>query len=480
MSNLEQVIASAVDAQPALESLSARVTLLRGVADALDDARDALVPVAERETRLGTVRLVGEIARTSFQLRLMADVVTEGTVFDARIDHALPDWPPGPRPDLRRISMPVGSVVVFAASNFPFAFSVVGGDTASAWAAGCPVVLKAHPGHPELSRRVAQIAQRVASDVAPGALGLIEEEDDGRAAVVHPDIRAGAFTGSLRAGRALFDLACTRPEPIPFYAEMGSINPVFVTPSASRARMREIAEGFVSSFALGSGQFCTKPGLLVVPDSFDVELIRDAANGLEPAPLLHMRIADGYARGVTALTGVAGIETLVSGRQSGLEVTPSLALCSVETVIEHADVVLAECFGPMSVIATYRDVEPVLRLAGSLEGQLTATVHAEQNDDLATSLVERLAPKAGRVVHNGWPTGVSVTWAMQHGGPYPATTAPSTTSVGTAAVERFTRPLCFQDMPDQLLPPAIQEANPWNITRRVDGRLIGAEVRRKP
>jgi len=474
---LDQTVASAVDALASLEALDARVDLLRGVADTLDEAAGTLVPVAERETGLGVARLTGEVGRTSFQLRLMADVVADGTVFDARIDHACATWPPAPRPDLRRASLAIGPVVVFAAGNFPFAFSVAGGDTASAWAAGCPVVLKAHPGHPELSRLVAELIRRVAAEIAPGALGLIESEEDGRGAVCHPEIRAGAFTGSLAGGRALFDLACARAEPIPFFAEMGSINPVFVTPAAAARRANEIAGGFADSFTLGCGQFCTKPGLVVVPESFDRQLLLDALANRSGGRLLTAGIAEAYARGLEALSRTDGAELLVAGTRDGLEFTPSLVLSSLAAVLEHPESLMSECFGPVSVVASYRQTDELLAFATQLEGQLTATIHAEEDDaELAGELVRRLSPKAGRVAFNGWPTGVAVTSAMQHGGPYPATTAPGTTSVGTAAVERFVRPVTFQDIPDALLPPPLQESNPWNIVRRVDGKLAEAKV----
>jgi NADP-dependent aldehyde dehydrogenase len=452
-----------------------RALCLRAVADALEGESDELVAMAAAESHLGTDRLTGELGRTTFQLRLFADVVDEGSFLDATIDHPEPTWPPGPRPDLRRMGVPVGPVVVFAASNFPFAFSVAGGDTAAALAAGCPVVLKAHPGHPRLSRRTGEIVSRaLASSGAPaGMFAVVDGEAAGRAAVTSPHIGAGAFTGSLGAGRALFDLAAARPSPIPFYAEMGSLNPVFVTRAALVDRGPEILVSFATSFTLSAGQFCTKPGLLFVPAGTvsDQDLTDALAGHRAGAPLLNDHIQTGYERELDALRHHPGVRTVVSETYAaGEPPSPTVLATTVAELLAAPDELLVECFGPTSLVVEYTDDDELLEAAGALAGQLTATVHGEETDTVVPALLSLLADRAGRLLWNGWPTGVSVTDAMQHGGPYPATTSPLHTSVGTAAINRFLRPVCFQSLPDRLLPPALQDANPLGIPRRVDGR----------
>ena len=456
-----------------------RAECLRAVANALDASRDMLVTQAMAESHLGRDRLVGEVGRTTFQLRLFADVVDEGSFLRVCIDRADPQWPPGPRPELRRMMVPLGPVVVFAASNFPFAFSVAGGDTASALAAGCPVVLKAHPGHPVLSDMTAELvsAALLGAGAPPGTFGLIHGDDAGRAAVTSEVIAAGAFTGSLGAGRALFDLAAARPRPIPFFAEMGSLNPVFVTRQAMAARGTAILAEYATSFTLSAGQFCTKPGLLFIPaGSIDDAGLADALLAHQDgAPLLNGHIQEGFVERLHALQGQRAVRSVVVGdRADATSPTPSLLATSAATVIADPDAVLFECFGPASVVVDYASDAEALRAAEAFGGQLTATVHGEANDDQAEALVGVLADRAGRVIWNGWPTGVSVTEAMVHGGPYPATTAPSSTSVGTAAIERFLRPVAFQSLPDRLLPPALQDANPLALPRRVNGAREGA------
>jgi NADP-dependent aldehyde dehydrogenase len=452
-----------------------RATSLRAVADALDAAADELVPLARAESHLALARLTGELVRTTFQLRLFADVVDEGSFLAATIDHPEPAWPPGPRPDLRRVLLPVGPVVVFAASNFPFAFSVAGGDTASALAAGCPVVLKAHPGHPNLSRRTGEIvsAALVSSGAPVGTFGVIYGDEAGRAAVTSPHIQAGAFTGSLGGGRALFDLAVARPSPIPFYAEMGSLNPVFVTRAALADRSHEILANFATSFTLSAGQFCTKPGLLFVPAGAvsDADLTDALEAHRTGAPLLNEHIQTGYSRQLSALQQHAGVRTVVGETSvAGEPPTPTVLATTVAELLAAPDDLLVECFGPTTLVVHYGDDEELLAAAKAFGGQLTAAVHGEETDTILPPLLALLAERAGRVLWNGWPTGVSVTEAMQHGGPYPATTASQHTSVGSAAITRFLRPVCYQAMPDHLLPPALRDANPLGIPRRVDGR----------
>jgi len=452
-----------------------RAECLRTVADRLDAAGDELIPLALEETHLVPGRLSGELTRTTFQLRLFAQLLEEGSQLEATIDHSDPAWPPGPRPDLRRLLVPLGPVVVFAASNFPFAFSVAGGDTASAWAAGCPVVLKAHPGHPRLSARTGEVVLDAldASGAPEGTFAVIYGEEAGRAAVTAEEIRAGAFTGSLAGGRALFDLAASRSTPIPFYAEMGSLNPVFVTAGAMRARGDEILAGYAQSFTLSAGQFCTKPGLLFLPAAtMDDGRLSDA---LDPhrtgAPLLNEHIHRGYVAQLQRLRDHPGVRTVVGDAEStGTEPTPTLLATTVPELLDGRDQLLVECFGPTSLVVGYADDEELLAGAKAFGGQLTAAVHGEETDAVVPDLVAILAARAGRVIWNGWPTGVSVTWAMQHGGPYPATTAPLHTSVGTAAIHRFLRPVSFQSVPDRFLPAALRDANPLGVPRRVDGQ----------
>ncbi|WP_125776887.1 aldehyde dehydrogenase (NADP(+)) [Antribacter gilvus] len=466
---------AAAAAEPASAATPAeRARWLEAAADALDAAAGDLVPVAASETHLPEGRLTGELKRTTFQLRLFADVLREGSYLDARVDHADPGWGMGPRPDLRRVLRPLGPVAVWSAGNFPFAFSVAGGDTASALAAGCPVVVTAHPGHPLLSDRTAAVlASALDKAGAPdGIVGLVTGVETGRRLVADPRIRAGAFTGSQTAGRALFDLAAARPDPIPFYGELGSVNPVFVTPGAARERADALVSGFLGSVTLGVGQFCTKPGVIFVPAGTDlVERIAQGAGTLTGAPMLNDRIRSGFAAALARLAEQPEV-TLVAGT-TDVGTAPALALFTT-TYDQHAPArerLEVECFGPAALIVTYDDPAQLADAAAALDGQLTATVQGTESEaELVRPLLERLADRAGRVVWNGWPTGVSVTHAMHHGGPYPAATTP-TTSVGTAAIGRFLRPVSYQSVPDGLLPPALQEANPWNLPRRVDGAL---------
>ena len=440
----------------------ARADVLADVADALDAAADQLVPIAQRETHLTEPRLRGELTRTTFQLRLLGEYVAGDGHLGVRIDHADPSWPMGaPRPDLRRTSVPLGPVLVFAASNFPFAFSVVGGDTASALAAGCPVVVKAHEGHPELSVATADVVRAALEQAAvpAGVFALIADPAEARAVLTHPDVKAAAFTGSLVRGRALFDIAQSRPEPIPFFGELGSVNPVFVTRAAAARRAAEITEGFVGSFTLGAGQFCTKPGVMLVPE--DSELVeRLARTGLPgPAPLLNERIADGYRRTCAELTAKPGMHVLREGGPDDSDPpSPTLLTTTMDDLLKDVEGMLTECFGPTALIATYRDEAELIDVAQAIDGQLTASIQGEPDDRIVPSLTEVLARKAGRLLWNQWPTGVSVTYAQQHGGPYPATTAPRTTSVGTSAVDRFVRPVVWQGFPQHQLPDELRDA----------------------
>ncbi|MEQ3550810.1 aldehyde dehydrogenase (NADP(+)) [Pseudonocardia nematodicida] len=439
-----------------------RAAALDAVAARLDAAADELVPTAMRETHLPEPRLRGELGRTTFQLRLFAEVLRDGSYLDARIDTADPEWPMGPRPDIRRTLVPLGPVAVFAASNFPFAFSVIGGDSASALAAGNAVVVKTHPGHPDLSAATAAVVvAALAGDGAPQDLfQLVSGIDEGRELLLAPQIRAGAFTGSIAGGRALFDLAQQRPDPIPFFGELGSVNPVFVTREAARRRAEEITAGFVGSFTLGAGQFCTKPGVLVHPRDSDLRELLAAHDLPAPAPLLNDRIQQGYVAGLGTLAGNDGVEPLRFDDGALADPpAPSLVATDLKYVLDNP-AVLDEVFGPASLLVAYDDEDELLALAELLPGQLTATVVGEEDDRIAPALLERLADRAGRVLWNQWPTGVTVSHAQQHGGPYPATTAPGTTSVGTAAITRFLRPVAFQNLPQSLLPAELRDGGP--------------------
>ncbi|GAA2750572.1 aldehyde dehydrogenase (NADP(+)) [Amnibacterium kyonggiense] len=473
---LDRVLDAAVAAAGVLRDRppAERAGWLRAGADALDAAADRLLPLAQEESRLPPPRLTGELKRTTFQLRLFAEEIEAGAYLHAVIDHADADWGMGPRPDLRRMLVPLGPVAVWAASNFPFAFSVAGGDTASALAAGCPVVLVAHPGHPRLSHATAEVlvAALEGAGAPAGVFALVEGQDTGRALITDARITAGAFTGSLRGGRALFDLASGRETPIPFYGELGSTNPAFVTGGAAAARAEEIAAGFAGSMTLGVGQFCTKPGLLFVPaDSAIPGLVVERLRDVAGAPMLNDRIRSGYGSALRTLASHEVVELLEGTVDPDDDPTPTLLRTSAAEVVADPRPLTAEVFGPAALVVEYADDEELLAAARALDGQLTATVQADPDDQVVPALLDVLAERAGRVLWGGWPTGVSVTYAQQHGGPYPATTAVTTTSVGTAAIERFLRPVAYQDLPEALLPEPLQDANPWSVPQRVDGAL---------
>lgn len=461
-----KVTAAASDAE--------RAAWLTAVADALDANVTELVAIADSETSLGTVRLTGEVARTTGQLRLFAQVITEGSYLEAVIDHADPQATP-PKPDLRRILRPVGPVAVFSASNFPFAFSVAGGDTASALAVGCPVIVKAHSGHLRLSERTAEIVtEALAKAGAPeGIFALVSGREAGTALVQDPAIKAVGFTGSIPGGRALFDLAVSRPEPIPFYGELGSLNPVVITRAALAERSEELATGLAASFTMGAGQFCTKPGLIFIPAGTDFAAhLAEASKGKPAAAMLTDRIAEAYPHGLRNVAGQPGV-TLVSGTADqdaqADGAAPVVFSTTAANVLERPEELLEECFGPTTLLIEYADDAELSEALAKVPGSLTATVHAQPGEDIS-GLVEQLSELAGRVLFAGWPTGVAVNWAQQHGGPYPATTS-LFTSVGATAVRRFQRPVAYQDAPESILHPALHEANPLGIPRRVDGVL---------
>ena len=472
--DLETIVGRAAAAAPiwARSSAPDRATWLRAAADALDAAADELVPIADRETRLGETRLRGEVGRTSGQLRLFAAVVEEGSYLELTVDDADASATP-PRPEIRRLLVPVGPVAVFSASNFPFAFSVAGGDTASALAAGSPVIVKAHSGHPELSRRTAAIvADALEAAGAPvGSLSLIEGREAGNALVQHPVIQAAGFTGSLSGGRALYDLATGRPDPIPFYGELGSVNPVVITPAAAASRGEELAQGLVGSFTLGVGQFCTKPGVVFVPagsgfESLVAALVPDTTGGA----LLTDRITEAFPSGIDALTADPSIEVLARGTAADEGAQPIVLTTDAAAVAERPEVLLEECFGPVSLLVRYSSPEELHAALRAVPGSLTATLHSEPGDEVDESLA-LLQSRAGRVLFAGWPTGVAVTWSQQHGGPWPATTSLHT-SVGASAVRRFLRPVAYQSAPSALLPGVLRDESLATLPHRRNGVLV--------
>jgi NADP-dependent aldehyde dehydrogenase len=454
-----------------------RAELLRALADALDGAAAHLVPLAMAESGLPEGRLVGEVARTSGQLRMFAEVALDGAYLEITLDRADPAAVP-PRPDLRRWREPLGPVLVFAASNFPFAFSVLGGDTASALAAGCPVLVKAHGAHPATSVAVADLARRVVAEqgLPAGVFGLVVGDDAGLAALRDPRIAAAGFTGSTSGGRFLADVAAHRPRPIPFFGELGSINPVVVTPAAVKARGDAIAQQFVASMTLGTGQFCTKPGLLFLPADHDLsDALVAAAAEVAAAPLLNARIRDQLHAGLDQLANHPDVRPLTDARtgpEGGAWAAPQIFVTSATALRSDPKPLAEEYFGPNAVVVEYADEADLLAALNVIDGSLTATVHLEDSDIASGgALVDCMRRRAGRVIVNGWPTGVAVAWSMHHGGPPPATTDPAYTSVGAAAIHRWVRPICYQDVPEQLLPEPLRDDNPWRVPRRIDGKL---------
>jgi NADP-dependent aldehyde dehydrogenase len=466
MSHIDAVAQRAAGAAHAFAKLSDadRAALLDAVADALDGAADELVAVAGEETALPEGRLRGELARTTVQLRKFGGVVREGAYLEATIDHAdATDVPP--RPDLRRMLRPIGPVAVFAASNFPFAFSVAGGDTASALAVGCPVIVKTHPGHPRTSELTARLVASALAEAPEGVFQTVAGFDEGLALVDAEQIEAVAFTGSVRAGRALLERCAARPRPIPFYGELGSLNPVVVTRDADAARGAELAAGLAGSFQLGDGQFCTKPGLVFVPEASALEAALPAHVAVGEPRMLTQAIADGYATGRQRASAIPGVEVIAGG---GAATAPTVLAADVATLLAHGEL-LDEVFGPVTVLVRYRDAAALDSALDMLEGSLTMTLHAEPDENIA-GLADWAASRAGRVLFGGWPTGVAVSWAQHHGGPWPATNTVFT-SVGATAVRRFLRPVSYQDAPASVLPPALRDDNPLGIPRRVDGVL---------
>jgi NADP-dependent aldehyde dehydrogenase len=459
---VDAIVALARQAAPAWgagTALAQRARALEAVADALDDRVGELAAIADTETALGGERLTGEVARTTTQLRMFADVLRNGSFEDAVVTHA-----DGVIPDLRRINRPVGPVAVFAASNFPFAFSVAGGDTASALAAGCSVVVKAHEAHPVTSDVTAEIvAGALASAGAPaGTFGLVHGVEAGLRLLRHPDIAAAGFTGSTAGGLALARICAERPVPIPFYGELGSVNPGVVLPGAAFARPAGIATGYAGSLTQGTGQFCTNPGLLFVPEDVGLlSAVAEAVGASAGGPMLSGRIFAGYEDAVAEAEDHPGVSELAAGRPGAgpWGATPRAFQLTLKEFAADLAVLSRERFGPAGLVITYPSVADLLPVLAALPGNLVGTVHAdaESPDDLelARQVVAVLEHVAGRIVFNGWPTGVAVVAAQHHGGPWPATTVPAYTSVGTAAIRRWLVPVAYQNFPAELLPPGL-------------------------
>jgi 2,5-dioxopentanoate dehydrogenase len=474
----------AASAAPILSQLEAEkiASLLEAIREEIIALGDALIEKADEETALGLDRLRGERDRTAGQLKLFAGIVREGSWVDARLDTPQPDRKPLPKPDLRRMLQPIGPVAVFGASNFPLAFSVAGGDTASALATRNPVIVKAHPAHPGSSEMVgAAIARAVAKEsLPPGTFSLLHgvNPEVSLALVTNSRIKAVAFTGSLRAGRALFDAAAKRPDPIPVFAEMGSVNPMFLLPSAVQAGAQGLAEAFYKSVTLGVGQFCTCPGLAFSLEGENLDgflgHLGKHFGEASPATMLTGGIAKAYAEGFEKVSKIPGVQSLSAskaGNPQNSEGRPGLVITDSRTWREHQEL-REEVFGPATVVVRCVSSSDMLDCAKTLEGSLTATLHGNPQElTEQKELLGVLSAKAGRVIFNGFPTGVEVGNAMQHGGPYPATTDPRFTSVGATAIYRFARPVCYQNFPEEALPTELQKKNPRGIWRNVDGQL---------
>ena len=463
-----------------------RAALLRKIAENIEAISDEVIERAALETALPKARLQGETARTCGQLRLFAQVVEEGSWVNARIDLADPNRKPLPKPDIRSMLRPLGPVVVFGASNFPLAFSVAGGDTASALASGNTVIVKAHAAHPGTSELVGRAVQQAVREcgLSEGVFSLLfgSGSEIGVALMKHPLVKAGGFTGSRTAGRILMDVAASRPEPIPFYAEMSSTNPVFILPGALKERGEQIAAGLHGSFTLGAGQFCTKPGMVFLPKGADAEAFRSKLSRMvtdtSPFHLLTKTIHSAYDSGIAGRRGKPAVQIAAEATQSATQ-----GFCS-NAVLFEADAgnflgsdLHHEIFGPSTILVQHSSRDQVLAIARSLEGQLTATIHGNEQDlkDFA-DLISILETKAGRLLFNGFPTGVEVTHAMVHGGPYPSTSDGRSTSVGSQAIFRFTRLVCYQGFPDAAIPDELKNENPLAIWRMVNGEVMRDKI----
>jgi 2,5-dioxopentanoate dehydrogenase len=462
-----------------------RATFLRLIATKIESIAGEIIERAGRETALLQARLQGETARTCGQLRLFAQVAEEGSWVSARIDRADPDRQPAAKPDIRSMLRPLGPVVVFGASNFPLAFSVAGGDTASALASGNPVIVKAHAAHPGTSELVGQMLRESVREcgLPEGVFSLLfgSGAQIGTALMKHPLVKAGGFTGSRAAGRVLMDVAAARPEPIPFYAEMSSTNPVFILPGALKERGETIAAGLHASFTMGAGQFCTKPGMVFFPHGDEAlpftSRLRQLVGASAPFYLLTRNIHSSYDSALAGRKTDAGVKLVAESPKvapvAGFAVGSALFETDATTFLDSE--LDAEIFGPTTLLVRHSSREQILELAKSLDGHLTATIHGTTQDLLEfADLIAILESKVGRLVFNGFPTGVEVSHAMVHGGPYPSTSDGRSTSVGSQAIFRFTRPVCYQGFPDEALPQELRNANPLGIWRMVDGEMTRA------
>src|SRR5580693_9783803 len=483
----EEVDAAAVLADEAFPVYSRatgreKAAFLRAIAANIESIAPELIERAEQETALPKARLQGETARTCGQLRLFAQVAEEGSWVMARVDRPDAERKPAPKPDLRSMLRPLGPVVVFGASNFPLAFSVAGGDTASALAAGCPVIVKAHSAHPGTSELVGQAVQQAVRqcNLPEGVFSLLfgSGSEIGTALMKHPLVKAGGFTGSRTAGRILMDVAAARPEPIPFYAEMSSTNPVFILPGALRERAANIAAGLHTSFTMGAGQFCTKPGMVFLPQGSDAESFTEKLRELVAASsrfhLLTKAIHSSYDSAIAARKTDTTVKLVAEGPQAADDEGYAVSSAIFETDAGSflGSGLGAEIFGPATLLVRHSSRNQVLEIARLLEGHLTATIQGTEQDlrEFA-DLIAILESRVGRLVFNGFPTGVEVTHAMVHGGPYPSTSDGRSTSVGSQAIFRFTRLVCYQGFPDDALPDELKEANPLGIWRMIDGSL---------
>ena len=449
------------------------IGLLNAIADQLDAAKEELVPVAMTETNLPKARLDGEVGRASGQFRLMAQAVLDPTYLDIVIDKENATLTP-PRPELRSISMPLGVVGIFCASNFPFAFGVAGGDTASALAAGCAVVIKINPGHPIVSTMVGEIMVRAANSVgAPaGLISVISGLEAGMELVKHKDLRAVAFTGSTHGGRALFDAINAREIPIPFYGELGGLNPIFVTEKAIAARAKTIAEGFLGSITLGAGQFCTKPGFVIAigADAINKELAQ-LVLAAAPQKMLNERTQSLHDSIREEMLTVQGMKLVAQSQSDSNDASVTVMTISAQDFLKNIEGAMREVFGPTAVVIDCASKEELLNIARSFSGTLASGIHGETNDStLPSELLPILEDISGRIVWNQWPTGLAVTWAMHHGGPYPASTNPLFTSVGARALLRFRRPIAYQNFPSDSLPTALRDNAETLKGARIDGK----------
>ncbi|MBE1291021.1 MAG: aldehyde dehydrogenase family protein [Rhodobacteraceae bacterium] len=442
-------------------SREGRATFLNTIADEIEARADAITEIGTQETGLPEARLQGERGRTTGQLRLFASHILAGDYLDRRHDVALPERAPLPRPDLKMIQRPIGPVAVFGASNFPLAFSTAGGDTAAALAAGCPVVVKGHSAHPGTGEIIAEAIHAAIQtcNIHPGVFSLIQGGNRavGAALVQHPLIKAVGFTGSLAGGRALFDLCAQRPEPIPFFGELGSVNPMFVLPAAAAARGAEIGTGWAGSLTMGAGQFCTNPGIAVIlkdqADAF-VAATTTALGAVGAQTMLTDGIAAAYRDGQARIASCEGVQEVLSNSHAQRNASPFLYQTTADTWLANEGLG-EEVFGPLGLVVVAEDLDQMRAVARSLQGQLTCTLFMDEADTaVAQSLLPILERKAGRILTNGYPTGVEVSDTMVHGGPYPASTNFGATSVGTLAIRRFLRPVCYQNLPDSLLPEA--------------------------